>query len=322
MTCLPRLAILDDYQHVALRCADWSAVAARCRIDVIDRPLAVPDEAAEVLAPYEVLCHLRERTSMPASLIERLPTLRFMTVTGKSHRTLDLAAARARGISVSHASAGDPPSHGAPELAWGLILAVARRIAFEDRQIRTGAWQCTMGMELHGKTLGLLGLGALGQRVADYGKAFGMNVMAWSPNLTAEAAAACGALRVERDELFRQADVLSIHLVLGPRSRHLVGRHELSLMKATSVLVNTARGPIVDEAALVDALAARRIAGAGLDVFDTEPLPVSHPLCSLDNVVLTPHMGYVTRDTFQRFYEGTVRSVLAWLEGRPENLLA
>jgi phosphoglycerate dehydrogenase-like enzyme len=317
----PRIAILDDYQHVALQSADWSAVARQCRIDVLDRQLAVPDEAAEVLAPYDVLCHLRERMPMPASLIGKLPHLRFMTVTGKAHRTLDLAAAKAHGIAVSHASAGEVPSHAAPELTWGLVLAVARHITVEDRQIRSGVWQTTIGMELHGKTLGLLGLGALGQRVAGYGKAFGMDVVAWSPNLTAEAAAAVGVRRVEKDELFRQADVLSIHLVLGPRSRNLVGAGELALMKPTAVLINTARGPIVDEAALIEALGTGRIAGAGLDVFDSEPLDPSHPLCALPNVVLTPHIGYVTRDTFRRFYEGTVRSVQAWLAGRPENLL-
>jgi phosphoglycerate dehydrogenase-like enzyme len=318
---LPRVAILDDYLHVAKECADWSAVAGRCRIDVIDRKLGVPEEAAQVLAPYEVLCHLRERTAMPAALLERLPKLRFMTVTGKAHRTLDLAAATARGVAVSHVSAGDPPSHGAPELAWGLVLAVARHIVFEDRQLRAGRWQGTLGMELHGKTLGLLGLGALGQRMARYGQAFGMKVIAWSPNLTTEAAEAVGVERVDKDALFRQSDVLSIHLVLGERSRRLVGAGELKMMKRSAVLVNTARGPIVDEAALVEALSGGWIAGAGLDVFESEPLGPGSPLRHMDNVVLTPHMGYATRDTFERFYQATVKGVAGYLDRRPVHLL-
>jgi phosphoglycerate dehydrogenase-like enzyme len=318
---LPRVAILDDYLQVALQSADWSVLEGLCRIDVMDRKLGVPEEAAQVLAPYDVLCHLRERTAMPAALLERLPHLKFMTVTGKAHRTLDLAAATARGIAVSHVSAGDPPSHGAPELAWGLVLAAARHITFEDRQLRAGRWQNTLGMELYGKTLGLLGLGALGQRMAGYGQAFGMKVIAWSPNLTGEAAAAHGVTRVDREALFSQSDVLSIHMVLSERSRHLVGRRELELMKRSAVLVNTARGPIVDEAALVDALAAGRLAAAGLDVFEEEPLAPDHPLCSMDNVVLTPHMGYATRDTFERFYRATVEGVLAYVQGRPHNLL-
>lgn len=318
---LPRVAILDDYAHVALEVADWSVLRGRCRIDVIDRKLRVPDEAAEVLAPYHVLCHLRERTPMPASLIERLPNLRFMTITGKAHRTLDLASATARGVAVSHVSAGDPPSHGAPELAWGLVLAVARCIALEDRRMRAGRWQGTLGMELFGKTLGLLGLGALGQRVAAYGRAFGMNVIAWSPNLSADAATAHSVTRVEKDELFRESDVLSIHLVLGERSRGLVGLRELGLMKPTSVLVNTARGPIVDEEALIDALESGWIAGAGLDVFDEEPLSPQHPFRSMENVVLTPHIGYATRDTFRRFYAATVQGLVAYFDGCPHQLL-
>ena len=318
---LPRLAILDDYLNVALESADWSAVAKQCRIDVIDRKLEVPQEAAVVLAPYQVLCHLRERTPMPESLIARLPNLRFMTVTGKAHRTLDLAAATAGGVAVSHVSSGAPPSHCAPELAWGLVLAVARHIAFEDRQVRSGRWQGTLGMELHGKTLGLLGLGALGQRMAVYGKAFGMDVIAWSPNLTAEAAGALGVQRVDKEELFRKSDVLSVHLVLGDRSRHLVGRDDLKMMKRSAVLVNTARGPIIHEASLVEALSSGWIAGAGLDVFDNEPLPPEHPLRCMDNVVLTPHIGYATRDTFKNFYEATVSGVLAYLNGCPKDLL-
>jgi phosphoglycerate dehydrogenase-like enzyme len=318
---LPRVAVLDDYEGVARDSADWSGLQGLCEIDFLDRKLAVPEEAAAVLQPYQVLCHLRERTPMPAALLQRLPELKFMTVTGKAHRTLDLHAAAALGISVAHVSKGDPPSHGAPELTWGLVLAAARHVGRQDRALRRGEWRAMPGMELHGKTLGLLGLGALGQRVAGYGRAFGMQVIAWSSNLTAEAAAEHGAARVTKEELFARSDVLSIHLVLGDRSRHLVGARELGLMKRTAVLVNTSRGPIIDQPALVAALQAGRIAAAGLDVFEQEPLPPGHPLLTLDNVVLTPHAGYVTHDTFGRFYQGTAAGLLRYLRGEPLDLL-
>ncbi|MEK7947101.1 D-2-hydroxyacid dehydrogenase family protein [Pigmentiphaga sp. YJ18] len=314
---MKRLAILDDYLHLALRSADWSVLEGQCRIDVIDRKLAVPDEAAEVLEPYHILCHLRERTPMPRALLERLPNLEFMTVTGKAHRTLDLQAATERGVVVSHVSSAVQGSNATPELAWGLILATARHIAYEDRGVREGAWQRTAGMLLDGKTLGLLGLGRVGQRMAAIGQAFGMRVVAWSPNLTDEAAAAFQVRRVDKDELFAQSDVLSIHVVLSERSRHLVGRRELALMKPDALLVNTARGPIVDEAALVQALAQGRLGGAGLDVFETEPLPAGHPLTRLDNVVLTPHLGYATRETIAGFYQASVAGVQAYLAGAP-----
>jgi phosphoglycerate dehydrogenase-like enzyme len=318
---MKKIAILDDYLHLARESADWSVLDGRCEIDVIDRKLAVPDEAAEVLAPYDVLCHLRERTPMPRALIERLPKLAFMTVTGKAHRTLDMAAATDHGVIVSHVSAGQTGSNATPELAWGLILACVRHIAFEDRQMRQGGWQNTVGTLLDGKTLGLLGLGRIGQRMALIGRAFGMKVIAWSPNLSAEAAAVHGVTRVEKEDLFRLSDVLSIHVVLSERSRHLVGRGEIALMKRSAVLVNTARGPIVDEAALVEALAEKRIAGAGLDVFEQEPLPDGHRLRTLDNVVLTPHLGYATRDTFEGFYQATVAGVLAYLDGKPTGVV-
>lgn len=317
---LKRLAILDDYLHLALESADWSALQARCQIDVIDRKLLVPDEAAEVLRPYNILCHLRERLPMPRALLEQLPNLEFMTVTGLKHRTLDLACALERGVKVSHVSAGDPGSRATPEMAWGLILATARHIALEDRRVRQGVWQSTTGMLLDGRTLGLLGLGRVGQIMAGIGRAFGMNVIAWSPNLTASAAAAYGVTRVDKEDLFRQADVLSVHVVLSERSHHMVGAPELALMKPRAVLVNTSRGAIVDEAALVAALQAGRIGGAGLDVFEHEPLPADHPLCALDNVVLTPHLGYATSETFERFYRATVKGVTDYLDGRPSNL--
>ncbi|MDX3904463.1 MAG: D-2-hydroxyacid dehydrogenase family protein [Pigmentiphaga sp.] len=314
---MKRLAILDDYLHLSLKSADWSVLQDRCRIDVIDRKLEVPDEAARVLAPYHILCHLRERTPMPRALLERLPKLEFMTVTGKAHRTLDLEAAVERGIVVSHVSSAVEGSNATPELAWGLILATARHIAREDRHMREGGWQHTAGMLLDGKTLGLLGLGRVGQRMAAIGRAFGMRVIAWSPNLTSDAAAAFHVERVDKDSLFRQADVLSIHVVLSERSRHLVGAQELGWMKPEAILINTARGAIVDEAALVEALVHGRLGGAGLDVFEHEPLPAGHPFTTLENVVLTPHLGYVTRDTLAGFYRATVQGVAAYLDGRP-----
>ena len=314
---MKRLAILDDYLHMALDSADWKQLEGRVQVDVIDRKLEVPDEAAEVLAPYHMLCHMRERTPMPRALIERLPNLEFMTVTGKTHRTLDMDAARERGIVVSHVSSAVEGSRSTPELAWGLILAVARHIAFEDRMTRQGHWQRTAGMMLDGKTLGLLGLGRVGRAMAVIGQAFGMKVLAWSPNLTAEAAAEYGVERVDKDELFRRSDVLSIHVVLNEGSRGLVGERELALMKRRSILINTSRGPIVNEAALLAALRSGAIEGAGLDVFDQEPLPADHPLLGLDNVVLTPHLGYGSRDTIEAFHRASLDGVLAYLDGAP-----
>jgi D-3-phosphoglycerate dehydrogenase len=318
---MKRVAILGDYERIARASADWSVLDGLCEVDFIDRPLQDPLEAARVLAPYHALCHLRERLPMPRSLIERLPRLQFMTLTGQGHRTLDLAAARERGVLVSHVTAGQPGSQAAPELAWGLILACARHIPLEDRRLRAGAWQGTPGMLLHGKTFGLVGLGRTGRAMARIGLAFGMRVLAWSPHLEVEQAAAQGATRVDKQDLFALSDVVSLHVVLGERSRHLVDAQALAWMKPEAILVNTARGPIVDEAALVQALQQRRIAAAGLDVLDTEPLPAGHPLCTLDNVVLTPHIGFVTRDTFHGFYGATVAGLLAWLKGRPLNLL-
>jgi D-3-phosphoglycerate dehydrogenase len=315
------VAVLDDYLGVSQELADWSVLQGLCQVDVIRHALPNLDDAAKALAPYDVLCHLRERTAMPRTLIERLPNLKFMTVTGKTHRTMDLAAATERGIAVTNVSAHLKASNATPELTWALILAVARHVPFEDRQLRAGRWQNTLGLLLEGKTLGLLGLGRVGQRVAAIGQAFGMQVIAWSPNLTTEAAAVFGVQRVAKEALFAQSDVLSVHVVLSERSRHLVGRAELALMRHTALLVNTARGPIVDEAALVEALASGRLAGAGLDVFENEPLAPDHPLCAMDQVVLTPHLGYGTRETFSGFYRSTVQGLLAYFKGEPLELL-
>jgi phosphoglycerate dehydrogenase-like enzyme len=315
-----RIAILDDYQHVAMTMADWSALLPDCELVVFDRNLATEDEAARALADFDVLCLLRERMPMPRTLIERLPALKLIVVPEAHNSTLDLAAAKERGITVSHTRGGDS-QYATPELAWGLILSLMRHIPQEHQRMREGGWQETVGTALHGRTLSILGLGRLGSRMASIGRAFGMEVLAWSQNLTAERAEAAGAALVAKDELFARADVLTIHLVLGERSRGLVGAAELQRMKPSAVLVNTSRGPIVDEAALIAALERPDIRGAGLDVYDREPLPPDHPLRRLGNVVLTPHLGYVTEGTYRMFYADTVEAIAAWRAGTPVRLL-
>jgi phosphoglycerate dehydrogenase-like enzyme len=268
-----------------------------------------------------VICTVRERMALPRTLIERLPNLKLITIVGKSLPNLDMAAASEHGVLVAHSDFANPRfstvRDATPELAWGLMIATVRNLAEEHRRMREGGWQSTVGVTLSGKTLGLLGLGRTGKRMAEYGRVFGMEVIAWSQNLTEETAAAVGARRVEKSALFEQSDVVSIHLVLSERTRGLVGETELAQMKPDAFLVNTSRGPIVDERALIAALQARRIAGAGLDVFDIEPLPSDHPLRLLSNVTLSPHLGYVTREMLAAFYADTVDAVLAWLDGTP-----
>jgi D-3-phosphoglycerate dehydrogenase len=315
-----KIAVLDDYLHLSQASADWSRLPPGCEVTVFDRPLAVPDEAAHVLEPFHVLCHIRERTPMPRALIERLPNLKLIAITGMYHRTLDVAAANERGIIVSH-SGHRAHSKATSELAWGLMLSVARHIPYESNEMKKGGWQHTAGITLAGRTLGLLGLGRQGRFMVPVARAFDMDVIAWSRNLTAEGAAELGAKRVERDELFGRSDVLSVHLVLAERTRGTVGARELSLMKPTAILINTARGPIVDEAALVAALRERRIAGAGLDVYDREPLPDAHPLRTLPNVVLTPHLGYATQEFFEAAYSDTIANIVAFAAGKPIRVL-
>ena len=293
----------------------------RCDVTVFDKALAVPGEAARVLAPYHIISLIRERMPVPAALIERLPNLKMICVTGLYNRTLDAAAATQRGVLVSYTELRGPYRKATCELTWGLILSVARHIPQEAANMRTGGWQTTAGFALAGKTLGLLGLGRQGRHMVPIAKAFGMEVIAWSNSLTAEAAAAVGVRRVDKDELFAGSDVLSVHLVLGERSRGIVGARELALMKPTAILVNPARGPIVDETALIDALQSKRIAGAGLDVYAVEPLPPQHPLRSLPNVVLTPHLGYGVREFFEVAYGDTVENIEAYLAGKPIRIL-
>ncbi len=317
---MTRIAVLDDYQGVALSFADWDSLGPDCRIDVFRENLATVDEAAAALEPYDVLCLMRERMPLKADLIARLPRLKLAVVTGTNARMMDLDEAASRGITVCGTPGGEG-GFATPELAWGLILACARHIPEEHARVRGGGWQETIGTALRGKTLGLLGLGRIGKLMVPVAKAFGMEVTAWSPNLTEERAQEAGVALRDKETLFREADVVSVHLVLGDRSRGLVGADELSLMKPGAILVNTSRGPIVREDALLDALRAGRIR-AGLDVFDREPLPADHPLRTAPNVVLTPHVGYVTDGGYREFHEGMVEDIKAWLAGAPIRVLA
>jgi phosphoglycerate dehydrogenase-like enzyme len=316
----PQVAILDDYAGVALDLADWAPVQARSEVTVFNRHLSEA-EAAEALLPFDVLCTVRERMALPRTLVERLPNLKLITVVGRNLPNLDMAAASEHGVLVAHSNFAHPRftsvRDATPELAWGLMIATVRNLAEEHRRMREGAWQTTTGLTLSGKTLGLLGLGRIGKRMAEYAKVFGMEVIAWSQNLTEEAAAAVGARRVEKATLFEESDVVSIHLVLSERTRGLVAGPDLALMKPHAYLINTSRGPIVDEQALIAALRTGRIAGAGLDVYDMEPPPPDHPLRLLPNVTLSPHLGYVTREMLGAFYADTVEAVVAWLNGTP-----
>ena len=315
-----KIAILDDYANVALQSADWSALEGKAEITVFDRHLS-QEEAASLLLPFDVLCTVRERMSMPRSLFERLPRLKLVTIIGMSLPNLDMVAASAHGVIVAHSNFANPiyanVFNATPELTWGLMIATVRHLAVEGRRMRSGGWQGTVGTILAGRTLGLLGLGRIGKRMAAYAHAFGMPVIAWSQNLTNDTAADVGARRVEKDDLFRQADVLSIHVQLSDRTRGLVAARELALMKPTAYLVNTSRGPIVVEADLIAALRAGRIAGAGIDVFELEPPPADHPFRAMDNVTITPHLGYVTRETLVAFYTDTLEAVVAFAGGKP-----
>ena len=317
---MPRVAILDDYAGLALDLADWSPVQIRSEVTVFDRHLSEA-EAVHTLRPFDVICTVRERMALPRTLIERLPNLKLITIIGKSLPNLDMAAASERGVLVAHSNFANPRfssvRDATPELAWGLMIATVRNLAEEHRRMRDGGWQTTTGLTLSGKTLGLLGLGRIGRRMAEYGNVFGMQVIAWSQNLTEEAATAVGARQVDKATLFEESDVVSIHLVLSERTRGLVAEPELALMKPHAYLINTSRGPIVDEAALIAALKNGSIAGAGLYVYDVEPPPPDHPLRTLPNVTLSPHLGYVTREMLAAFYSDTVEAVAAWLNGTP-----
>ncbi|MFD8492130.1 D-2-hydroxyacid dehydrogenase family protein [Amycolatopsis sp. NPDC059657] len=311
-----KIAILDDYQDVALGFADWASLNAE--IEVFTEAFGHADEVAERLKGFEVVVAMRERTRFPAELLARLTDLKLLVSTGRRNAAIDVPAARELGITVS--STGYIPQPTA-EHTWALILAAARNLPREVQSMRDGGWQTTVGMTLHGKTLGLLGLGTLGAGAAKIGQVFGMETIAWSQNLTQEKAEPHGVTAVSKEELFSRADVLSIHLVLSDRSRGLVGAEELAMMKKTAILVNTSRGPIVDETAMVDALRRKEIGCAAIDVYDNEPFPADHPLRSLENTVLTPHIGFVTREVYEIFYRDAVEDIAAYQAGEPIRLM-
>lgn len=315
---MPKIAVLDDYLDVAIRMADWKNLPPNCRIDVFNRAFADEDEATRTLADHAVVVAMRERTPFPKSLIDRLPNLKLLVTTGMRNLAIDMAAARARGIDVCGTGILPYP---AAEHCWALIMALAKRIPEADRAMHQGRWQEGLCTGLKGKTLGLFGLGKLGAQVAAVGLAFGMKIVAWSQNLTADRCKEVGAALVDKDVLFRDSDFIAVHVVLGDRTRGAVGARELGLMKPTAFLVNTSRGPIIDETALIAALRSRKIAGAGIDVYDVEPLPADHPLRGLDNAVLTGHTGYVTEENLRLMYEEALGDVRAWLAGAPIRVL-
>lgn len=310
---MKRVAILDDYQGAALSVPSWERLHGRVILDVFRDTVTNEDDLAGRLRPYEIVVLIRERTRFPASLLARLPRLELLALTGRNLGQVDEGAATGRGILLADTDG----SGGSPvELTIGLMLAAARRIPQEDAALRAGRWQTSLGVELRGKTLGILGLGRIGRRIAAFGQFLGMRVLAWGPTLTEERAAAGGVARVALDRLFEESDMVNIHLRLSDGTRGLVTEDLLRRMKSTALLINTARGPIVDEAALRSVLAEGRIAGAGLDVYDAEPLPKDHPFLRLDNVVLTPHLGYVTHETYAIFFRQVVENIAAHLEGR------
>jgi D-3-phosphoglycerate dehydrogenase len=310
-----RAALLDDYQNVALRYADWSPVVKDIELTVFNRPFANEAEAISALQGFAIIAGMRERTPFPRAVIEALPDLKLLITTGARNNSFDLKAAAERGVTVCGTGGVGSPTAG---IVFGLMLELTRKIGFENARMKAGEpWQVTIGQDLEGLTLGIVGLGKLGQRVAAIGKAFGMKPMAWSQNLTPEKAEEAGATFASREDLFAQSDIVSIHLVLSERSRGLIGAADIARMKPTAYLINTARAPIVDQAALLKALTDKKIAGAGLDVFDVEPLPLDSPYRKFDNVVLTPHLGYVSEQNYRRFFADIVADIRAWLDGKP-----
>jgi phosphoglycerate dehydrogenase-like enzyme len=305
------VAILDDYQHVALRLADWSGVRRHAEITVFNDHIADPSAVVERLRPFDVICVMRERTPLTREILQQLPNLRLIASTGPRNASIDSQTAADLGIAVTATGYDSTPTI---EFTWSLLLASMRGIDREAASLKAGGWQTSIGSNLRGKVLGVVGLGNIGREVARIGVAFGMKVIAWSQNLTKEKANAAGATLVDKQTLFREADVVTVHLVLSGRTRGLIGVPEFALMKPTARFVNTSRGPIVDEAALIEALQARRIAGAAVDVFDVEPLPPDHPFRKLDNVLATPHLGYVTEDLYRTFYADAAANIVTWLE--------
>jgi phosphoglycerate dehydrogenase-like enzyme len=310
-----RCAILDDYQNVVLQVADWSPIAKDVDITVFNAPLGGQDKVIGALADFDIVVGMRERTPFPRAVIEALPKLKLLITTGARNASFDLIAAKERNVVVCGTPSIGNPTAG---IAIGLMLEITRRIGFENARMKSGElWQTTVGLDLEGQTLGVIGLGKLGARVARIAKAFGMKVLAWSQNLTPEKCQEAGVEYASKEDLLRQADFISIHVILSQRSRGLIGASDLALMKPTAYLINTSRGPIVDESALLGALKEKRIAGAGLDVFDVEPLPLDHPFRRLDNVVLTPHLGYVSVQNYRAYFSGVVEDIRGFLDGKP-----
>ena len=315
-----RCAILDDYQNVALKLADWSSLKDKIDITVFDTPFASSADAIAALKDFQIVCAMRERTAFSREVITALPELKLLLTSGMRNAAFDMEALSERGVVVCGTGGFGNATAG---LTIGLMLELTRHIGYENARMHAGEpWQTTMGRDVEGMTLGVVGLGKLGIKVATIAKALGMNVMAWSTNLTHQACTAAGVTYASKDELFANADVISIHLVLSKRSRGLVTRDDIARMKPTAYLINAARGPIVDEDALLEALQKKKIAGAGLDTFSVEPLPRDHPLRKLDNVVLTPHLGYVTEENYRKYYSDMVEDIAAWLNGAPVRVMA
>jgi phosphoglycerate dehydrogenase-like enzyme len=313
-----KIAVLDDYQHVALAMADWSAVEKDAEIIVFHRHLGDLDRAVEALKDFDIVALMRERTPFPRAMFERLPRLKLLITSGHFNSAIDVAAAAQHGVVVcGTATLGRTTV----EQTWALLMTAARNTALEDRAMREGRWQVSLGLMLDGKTMGLVGLGRLGAQVAEIARVFRMNLVAWSENLTAERAAEHGARLVSKDELFTVSDFIGIHLRLSGRTRGLIAAADLARMKPTAWIVNTARGEIINQADLIDALKSRRIGGAAMDVFDIEPLPVDHPFRTLENTVLSPHKGFVTEESYRVFYGETVENIRAWLDGKPIRMI-
>jgi phosphoglycerate dehydrogenase-like enzyme len=318
-TKLVQVAVLDDYQGVALHSADWSPLTEKAQVTVFRDHLANSAALVERLKPFDVLCVMRERTPLTREILEQLPELKLIASTGARNASIDLVAANERGITVCNTGYR---ANGAIEMTWALILALLRNIPAEFASVQAGQWQTSVGGDLDGKTIGLVGLGNIGGKIAKIAQAFGMKTIAWSQNLSLESADKHGATLVTKDELFRIADIVTVHLVLSPRTKGIVGAAELGLMKKTAYFINTSRGPLVDESALINALENRAIAGAALDVYEIEPLPASHPFRSLDRLLVTPHIGFVTEETYRIFYHDTVQNIVAWLSGTPVRVSA
>jgi D-3-phosphoglycerate dehydrogenase len=315
-----RCAIPDDYFKISLNFADWSKITDRIDLTVFEKPFKSQDEAAAALKDFDIILAMRERTAFPRAMFDRLPNLKLMITAGMRNAAIDFEAAKDHNVVLCGTNFARDPT--AP-LTMGLILELTRKIGRESARMHAGEpWQINMGMEIEGRTLGVIGLGKLGAKVAKLAQAFGMNVIAWSPNLTPEKCAEAGVTYASKEDLFKNADVITVHVVLGPRSRGLVGREDLLRMKPTAYIVNTARGPIIDEVALLEVLQQKKIAGAGIDVFSVEPLPVDHPFRKLDNMVITPHLGYSTEEVFRGHYVQMVEGIDAWLKGEPVRRLA